>query len=974
MGNAASNDAKTFSYCATVTNDGLKAGFESCERLTNYSTTSSVMERDSITWNLTESTLDAGQCTLEAAPQSLSCFLQVGIAPYLLPGGNATAQDLDFFDECAEQVGTPFPAKFTDFMIACLVVIGIFFIVPNVWLFAIVLGRPKQVKPGAASQPEKEKSVSKKAAKKAASQAKRIGGAVASAVPKFGGIATPGRAKTFKQAECARIYLSFTNIHYSVTLNSSAKAKARTGLPKDGPKPTYWDVKHVLQGVSGVFAPGTLSAIMGPSGCGKSTLLDVLADRKETGNTAGTVLLNGEPRGRMFKRISAYVMQFDALFETLTVREMLAYTAELRLPGNDMKYKAAAVERVIEALDLKNVADTRIGGGTQRRGISGGQARRVTVGVELVTSPSVLFLDEPTTGLDAYSSLLLVRALRRLADTGRTVLCTIHQPRPDIFSLFDTLLLMSGGQVAYFGSTTSIDTYLGRMNIQLPVGTNPADFVVDLTYAKEDAFAEEKDGEAEAEAAEGAAAGGEPRGEPSSSVSPQLVSSGDAGVKPAENESTVDRLVSSWLHSTQAKDLAATCAQITNKTLPGLPPPLHDQEGDTEVDHPAVKGMKVGGSGGVKARSLMTQVSILTRRAYLKGCRDSDFWYRTLFIPAIQFIFYGLLFLGTRVYGWSPPDGQWTENDTVYLNTLRLITAKRAFLFQVMSAIVMTETSILAEAYIEQRAFRREHAAGAYSAAAYHIQWAVRLMSQSVWKGVLFGAMVFWWPYQFNPTAETFFYFLADFALLSNVGSSFSLLMISFIPDPAGAGAAHNAVLAVLLQFSGFFLPSCLMPPVVNIPYYISFGRFAFEGLIENEFGQPTGSQWNWYTRQSLAPNFSKWTNLLALCVYPLGFHVIASLFTFLHTRPKSFWTKFDSPAKRLATEQRAQLLEPTAEAHYTGLGLKTPSLKTPSMLRTPGRFGRKKEGGEPGEGSSSYPQANLDASLETASVNVDVK
>ena len=223
------------------------------------------------------------------------------------------------------------------------------------------------------------------------------------------------------------MYLSFSDLYYSVALNKSAKkrilddaieqskASGVWAIKKAADMPRFWDVKRILKGVSGAFAPGSLSAIMGPSGCGKSTMLNVLADRMRVGHTAGSVLLNGQPRGKCFKRACGYVEQSDALFEQLTVREMLMFTAELRVGGSDPKglAKAERVARVIRELDLAKVADATIGG-ESTRGISGGQKRRVTVGVELVTQPSVLFLDEPTTGLDAYSSLLLVRKLQLL--------------------------------------------------------------------------------------------------------------------------------------------------------------------------------------------------------------------------------------------------------------------------------------------------------------------------------------------------------------------------------------------------------------------------------------------------------------------------------------------------------------------------------------------------------------------------------
>jgi len=318
-----------------------------------------------------------------------------------------------------------------------------------------------------------------------------------------------------------------------------------------------------------------------------------------------------------------------------------------------------------------------------------------------------------------------------------------------------------------------------------------------------------------------------------------------------------------------------------------------------------------------KARPLFSQIAILTRRAYAKGLRDPDFWYRMITIPLLQFVFYALLFAWTRSPdGGFVPYAGWNDVDSQYILLSQLISAKRSFLFQVLTAAIITETGVLAEAYTEQRAFRREHAAGAYSAAAYHIQWAVRLMAQGLWKALFFGSIVYWFPFQFQPAFSKFVYFLANFALLSSTGSAFSLLMISFVPDPEGAGTAHNAVVSVLLQFSGFFLPACLMPPLVNVPYYLSFGKFAFEGLLENEFNDaPVGSEFNYYMRNNLDPNLSRWTNLLILAVYPLIFHVGAALFTFLWTRPQSFWTQFDSRSRRAKRTRKARLEKHAAPA-----------------------------------------------------------
>jgi len=207
----------------------------------------------------------------------------------------------------------------------------------------------------------------------------------------------------------------------------------------------------------------------------------------------------------------------------------------------------------------------------------------------------------------------------------------------------------------------------------------------------------------------------------------------------------------------------------------------------------------------------------------------------------------------------------------------------------------------MAEAYEQQRAFRREHAAGAYSIVAYHVEWVLRLMLRSLYKSAIFGSIVYFFPAhapnRFGDDGLVFFFFLVTLCICSSVGSALALLFISLIPDAEGAAGAHNAVAAVLLQYSGYFLLPCLMPPGVNTAYFLSFGKYALEGMLRNEFGTvPYGSQWNLFNSilQSLDPTLSRWSNLLILMGYPFGFHLLALASSFLQTRPKSFWAPLE--------------------------------------------------------------------------------
>jgi ATP-binding cassette subfamily G (WHITE) protein 2 len=261
--------------------------------------------------------------------------------------------------------------------------------------------------------------------------------------------------------------LSFANVHYTVKLPG-----------REAPL-------HVLKGVSGVLRPGTLTAIMGPSGCGKSTMLDVLASTKNVGLIQGDVRLNGRPRDGHFRSLCAYVMQEDCCHKTLTVRETLFFTAALRLgPHVSREERLARIRDTMADVDLTHVADTKIGDDVSG-GLSGGQRRRVTIAIELISQPTLVLLDEPTSGLDAYGAQQVVSSLRRSADRGRTLACTIHQPRAETFALFHQLLLMKAGETMYCGPVSGIPVHLGTCGVPCPPGVNPADIVVDLTHTKE---------------------------------------------------------------------------------------------------------------------------------------------------------------------------------------------------------------------------------------------------------------------------------------------------------------------------------------------------------------------------------------------------------------------------------------------------------------------------------------------------------
>lgn len=234
-----------------------------------------------------------------------------------------------------------------------------------------------------------------------------------------------------------------------------------------------------LAGVSGVAEPGTLLAILGESGAGKTSLLDCLAGRKTIGLLRGQILLNGEPAGRDWRRLSAYCMQDDVFVPTLTVRETVLFSARMRLPAsmNDSE-RERRTDDALAAMGLHDVKDTLVGDATHK-GISGGERKRLAIACEMVTSPSVLFLDEPTSGLDSANALRVIQCVQQLARSQQiTAIFSIHQPDSALYALFDKVHVLGKGRLVYSGPGKQLLSFFERMGFSCPPQYNPADFVI----------------------------------------------------------------------------------------------------------------------------------------------------------------------------------------------------------------------------------------------------------------------------------------------------------------------------------------------------------------------------------------------------------------------------------------------------------------------------------------------------------------
>ncbi|KAL3714536.1 hypothetical protein ACJRO7_006451 [Eucalyptus globulus] len=272
--------------------------------------------------------------------------------------------------------------------------------------------------------------------------------------------------------------LTFENVRYFV---QTPKKLEEQGFPERR--------LQLLQDITGAFRPGVLTALMGISGAGKTTLMDVLSGRKTGGSIEGDIKVGGYPKVQAaYARISGYCEQTDIHSPQVTIEESVAYSAWLRLPAHiDKNTRAEFVAAVLEMIELDDIKGTIVGvpGVT---GISTEQRKRLTIAVELVANPSIIFMDEPTSGLDARAAAIVMRAVKNIVSTGRTIVCTIHQPSIDIFEAFDELILMKrGGQIIYSGELGEHSNKLIKYFESIPGvpkikdNYNPATWMLEIT-------------------------------------------------------------------------------------------------------------------------------------------------------------------------------------------------------------------------------------------------------------------------------------------------------------------------------------------------------------------------------------------------------------------------------------------------------------------------------------------------------------
>ncbi|KAK4175032.1 P-loop containing nucleoside triphosphate hydrolase protein [Triangularia setosa] len=270
--------------------------------------------------------------------------------------------------------------------------------------------------------------------------------------------------------------------------NTTLKSLSWSSLSASVPSPNSSQPKTILTSSTGLVKAGEILAIMGPSGSGKTTLLNLLSRRTTPSPTP--ILLNGSPLPlQQFQSVTRFVEQTDSLIGALTVRETLHFASRLSSASIAKRERRQRVEGLLESFGLMEQRDVVVGTAT-KKGLSGGQKRRLGVAKEVITGPGVVFLDEPTSGLDARGGWEVVRYLKRIArENNLIIVASIHQPSTATFNLFDKLLLLSEGKTHYFGPVEGLSEYYeGQMGMALPWHVNPAEWLleqVNIDYAED---------------------------------------------------------------------------------------------------------------------------------------------------------------------------------------------------------------------------------------------------------------------------------------------------------------------------------------------------------------------------------------------------------------------------------------------------------------------------------------------------------
>jgi len=572
----------------------------------------------------------------------------------------------------------------------------------------------------------------------------------------------------------------------------------------------------VIEDCTGIASAGEVVGVLGPSGCGKTTLLtSIVGSALELGASAlmyGAVLIDGVPRQG---QDVAYVPQADTLIPTLTVAECIRYSALLRLPrSTPIDQIHSRVAGVLEELGLSHVADSPVGGSGNIRGVSGGERRRVTIGMELVTDPSIIVLDEPTSGLDSYTAINLIRSLRTVAAGGRVVIASLHQPSKDMFYALDSVVLMGHGRILFRGRPEEAESALSTAGVPCPkdtavaehmlkVASNPVDIkaMFKMKYKRSSAalntLGENQDGFKTGRLSGGVAVSAAATAAEADAVN--KVNGGASGTTSSTDDGTVCALTKTSQENTDANMEAASPPEQRSLSL----------NESSSFSNVAVEKTR-------RPAGFTRQLAVMFWRTFMDIIRNPTLLILHVVLAAIVGVLNGAIF-----YQVEP--------------TFSGVQNRMGATFFALALLAFTSLTTVDLLMNERNVVMREVRSGYYGPVAY-------LLSKLALDGMLLRvipAIVFWAP----------FYYMTGFRTGSVYAAMYLFTMISFNCcigalsmavtigcNTAGQAAfVMNFTLLFMLVFTGFLVKISSVTPVLAWIHFLSPFFYAFEAMMSTE-------------------------------------------------------------------------------------------------------------------------------------------
>ncbi|KAL8457417.1 hypothetical protein ACS0TY_035320 [Phlomoides rotata] len=599
----------------------------------------------------------------------------------------------------------------------------------------------------------------------------------------------------------------------------------------------------LLHDITGYAPKGCITAVMGPSGAGKSTFLDALAGRIASGSLMGRVAVDGvDVSPSLIKRTSAYIMQEDRLFPMLTVYETLMFAADFRLRSVSRSEKIQRVDNLIEHLGLSSCKNTYIGD-EGSRGVSGGERRRVSIGVDIIHGPSLLFLDEPTSGLDSTSAHSVMEKVHDIARSGSTVILTIHQPSSRIQTLLDHLIILARGQLMYQGPPKDVAVHLDRMSRKLPKGENAIECLIDVVQEyDQSAYGVEA-------LAEFALTGVKPPLLTEVSASDVRPAPPPPGPRKRTRRLHLESLKDGFDHSVRSPWKNSSNSWSTSQSMAFTPTRKYADQKSLTLTSPSpgyytsssdiVRGTQTpmsectvneddyitnsviqSGAGAPHhhlapkfANSFLPETWILIRRNFINIRRTPELFLSRLFVLTVMGIMMATMFMhpGDNLQGI-------TDRLSFFIFTVCL------FFFSSNDAV---------PAFIQERfIYIRESSHHAYRASSYTIAGLITYLPFLALQAAVYAAIV-WYPLHLE---GPFPYFLLVLYMSLISTNSFVVFVSSVVPNYILGYAAVIAFTALFFLFCGYFLDSHDIPPYWKWMHYISTMTYPYEGLLMNEY------------------------------------------------------------------------------------------------------------------------------------------